>query len=307
MPRPKKGSDVIPDWFKIEKYAGAESFDAKDWYEQLCIRKDLVLFLEDKTHLKIQMSQEVLEEALSIIRENPLDNFDKLCPKNFEEDPAMKYMIFLMGGAFGLRGSYLNVHENLSSNVFLGVDFPTNDAIDYMSSLVEEEKSLLSEEQQEAYEIERTPRKLGNNVLVTVDLSLPNNVLESEFREFLGRLDRDIPSARSVNFHRWHQKGVLPYLDLRIWELAGGNHVTGKSFVRELAKIIDTGGTDESFESYNPDSGDEFQENIADDILRTTRRYAEKLISPSHLRTLYSQAIRERAGFREKSSKLSPA
>ncbi len=65
--------------------------------------------------------------------------------------------------------------------------------------------------------------------VVQVNLSAPDTVLKDAFAAWLKEA-RDIqvsaPQGKNKMYDRWPRYGLLPYLDLRIWELMTGNSVT---------------------------------------------------------------------------------
>lgn len=67
----------LPEWFNLEKYNNARKLNANGWYEQLCIRGNILKyydleFLDEVGLPKVMPQQDCFKEALKDVRENPI-------------------------------------------------------------------------------------------------------------------------------------------------------------------------------------------------------------------------------------------
>jgi len=126
---------------------------------------------------------------------------------------------------------------------------------------------------------------------VCVDLSLPDAVLIGEFKDYLKRERKNThesagPFFRSPDFSSWYNMGVLPYLDLKLWEKLTGQSFQWSAFANALSTIVDKPIGSESA------------------LQKTVKKSAEKLMDYQAIRILKSQVVREQSGTLKKSGKL---
>lgn len=58
----------LPEWFHLDKYAGAEALGAVDWLEQLSVRSDLFTFIPSDTT--------AVAKPIGLIRNRPIVDLD---------------------------------------------------------------------------------------------------------------------------------------------------------------------------------------------------------------------------------------
>lgn len=117
----------------------------------------------------------------------------------------------------------------------------------------------------------------GNTANVTVDLDLPDSVLIDDFTRLLESLHKPLfpyvsePSDRA-NFADWIAFGVLPYIDLKLWERETGVKIPN----RVMADAI-----------FPPGEGGE------EVVRKTTRKIADDLLTDKRLKFLAAIATKE--------------
>lgn len=201
----------LPEWFKLEKYEGAKDLNITGWYQQLVIRNSAML------HVKA-----INQEAFRLMRENPIINI-----KN--------HRIFWTW--FHEVQQRLNMHN---PHFALGVHSLTIDEFIHI------EECLLSERLNHARKWKENCSTPNSNFpyerwidepiynsakpdhypcrALYVNLGLPDVVLIDHFKECLTKLrnhsnTHDVQKYyRKLDTHNWIKYGVLPYLDLIIWE-----------------------------------------------------------------------------------------
>ena len=117
---------------------------------------------------------------------------------------------------------------------------------------------------------------------VTLDYSLPNEILLAGVEDILNKKRKILgkvvsPFLRSPDFSDWYNGGVLPYLDLLLWENITGKPIYWSVFVNAMNKIAD-----------RPIGGESA-------FRKTTKGHAVKVMDARTIQILHSQAARERS------------
>lgn len=109
---------------------------------------------------------------------------------------------------------------------------------------------------------------------VAVDLNFPDKILIENFKQYLAarraesKTENLSKTNRQQDYYDWVRFGVLPYLDLKLWELETGNKIP----LRVIADAI-----------YPIGEGGE------ETVRKTTAPLATSLIHNNHLRILIAQ------------------
>jgi len=127
--------------------------------------------------------------------------------------------------------------------------------------------------------IDNVTEILNFKVNVRVNLLLPDKVLVEQFKTLLGSL-RDTPQRTGIgiankqkfDFHGWVRFGVIPYLDLQIWEKESGKKIPN----RVMADAI-----------FPPGEGGE------EVVRKTTSKLADELLTLKHRELLAALAAHE--------------
>jgi hypothetical protein len=132
----------------------------------------------------------------------------------------------------------------------------------------------------------------GHIEYARVDLTLPDDILKRDFADYLNSRRANSESAASPFFKNqdfavWYNSGVLPYLDLRLWEIESGQTFRWSAFVDELNLITDKPVGSE------------------DACRKTAKALADKLLGDRTIRMLNFQAVKEQDDGHKKSGMLS--
>lgn len=273
----KQASD-LPRWFDLKKYSQAGSLDAAGWYEQLTVRKRLLTFMDwrgaDEKPLR---SHE--PEFLSFIREMPIIDVTA--------NDAM--MVYFYDGA---------MHENRTQkpNYSLGVRLSTVRDLYLVEGNIDPDKreyarKFFSQIFDKGHEWLEGPSHLkypctdwidkpidaissvyGYAINVQVDLGIPDKVLIEQFRMLLEARRKPLFDAgielapnRRASFTDWISFGVLPFIDLKIWERETGTKIPN----RVMADAIFPAGV----------GGEEV-------VRKTTSKIADELMTDGNLKFL---------------------
>lgn len=221
----------LPSWFDLTKYSGAASLDAAGWYEQLTVRKWQMEIMNWRDEgQKPRFKSEL--ELFDFVREMPIvDVTANLAMKVWFYDEAM------------------HEHRTGKPNYSLGVRLSTVRDFYLTEGHIEPEKreyahgffAQIFDEQAKWLDgtnklqfpctdwidapVDAISNKSGYALTVHVDLALPDRVLIEQFRALLQSRRRplslcgiDLAPNRRVSPADWITFGVLPFLDLKIWE-----------------------------------------------------------------------------------------
>jgi len=304
--RPKKGSAGLPEWFDIEKYRVVKNFRAADWLKQLVCRRSLFDYIEHPDREKSESAQDALKEALNLLKADPVITKSRILdtpPKTrfiYGEmravvDTALGYALSSMMSRpagvkdvtyFEIEGLCVhlpkNIRINLAAHLSLFLVKPAEMPTLYKST------SLNVGEADDCLHAMLRERGMP---LATIDLSLSDEALIGEFKAYLKRWRKVLgkvssPFLKSADFSSWYNNGVLPYLDLRLWEVVTGEPVRWAAFANALTKIADKPVGSEGA------------------LAKTTKKQAAKLMDGRTLRILQSQVLREQSGELKESGKL---
>lgn len=278
----------FPTWYSLDKYKGAAGLDAAGWYEQLAVRRDTLLMIDLSRQQHWQTdgpsnigAQEM--QVLALIRETPI--------VDLRSDTLL--MAYLFGGAmYELKNRdprdicyALGVHLATVRNLYLTEGHIEKEKRDYarnfFSQIFDKDDDWRKPWKYKCVDWIDAPVDAITNstVNVRVNLSLPDKVLIDQFKLFLKgrrshlqRLGTTIENRQKPDFAGWQRFGVLPYLDLQIWERESGMNIPN----RVMADAIFPQG----------EGGEEV-------VRKTTAKLADELLTRKHLETLVALAAHE--------------
>jgi len=271
----------LPIWFDLKKYSRAVSLDAAGWYEQLTVRKWLMDFMDCRDEYQKPLLTSELE-MLDLTRTMPI--------VDATANPTMK--VYFYDGV---------MHEHRTGNPVysFGVRLSTVRDFYLIEGRIEPEKRQYAHKffaqfansanwLDESFEfrfpcadwidepIDNISNATGNKSNVLVDFGLPDKVLIEQFKALLQGRRRQLsdssqglaPNRRAI-FSDWIAFGVLPFIDLKIWERETGAKIPN----RVMADAIFPAG----------EGGEEV-------VRKTTSKIATELLSDGSLKFLASIA-----------------
>ena len=295
--RPKKGSAGLPKWFDIEKYRVAQSYGTAEWFQQLAFRFVLDDLASSGWPWPYSAAWSDLVKAdPNIALERVTEVSTKEPPAGPQRDLARASKVYMIGemtisATFGNGVRPINYGEieeaylltNAGNRLMAG--FKKQGTPDKQD--VEE---IWLAKREKPYHDNRYGRN-GDIKYLRVDLSLPSALLKRDFAEYIKSQAKDAkelqsPFFQSQDFLVWYDSGVLPYLDLRLWEMELGQTFRWSDFADALNAIT------------NKPVGSE------DACRKAAKSHARKLLDERTIRMLKFQAIKEQDGSRKKSGKL---
>jgi hypothetical protein len=244
-PEMNKGLDAgrtkIPEWFSLRKYCRAATLDAAGWYGQISVRRVCGSLLRDMRDPNPIFPEKdaVVRHALTSLRAEPIgdlahgpfndDAFSSCRNFTFPNVPVVRSMTFW--DFCGIDSRIRRVlpenevdqsHEiarNLSSHGAVAVLYPPPEWM---------EADLKSE------------CFWGGLIPLVIDLRFPNSLLVQHFELHLQNLRRREPRKPETRKHspdvgEWARLGVLPCMDLLLWEDEEQCRITNRSITDALA------------------------------------------------------------------------
>lgn len=277
----------LPEWFDLAKYSGAQSLGTVGWYEQLSVRRDLTGLVGSPRWESWQSSappkigQQTMR-VLSLIRETPIVDIAK---------HELLIVYFYGGALYELKSRdprySFGVHLTTVRNLYLTEGNIEKDkrayARNFFAQIFDDDKDWTAPLDYKHKDWIDEPvdgiTNLGFNVNIQVNTLLPDKVLIEQFKRVLNqvkspllRIGLEIEKTRMPNFSDWIRFGVLPYLDLLMWQQETGIKIPN----RVMADAIFPSG----------EGGEEV-------VRKTTAKLADELLSPKHLETLAALAAHE--------------
>lgn len=286
--RLQRASD-LPEWFDPEKYSAAGSLDTAGWYEQLCLRRDLFglvgSYLWDRRNGQDPSQRgDNLAEVLAIVRQAPIVDVtaNELLRVYFyggamhelrSRNPLYSHGVHLTTVRnFYLTEGNIEKEKRDFAKLFFGQIFETDR--DWTQPLKYKCEDWIDEP------VDNIVEQAGVDVNVRVNMLLPDSVLIDRFKQMLQSVRNEmqrtrfggLPNWRKPDFASWIRFGVLPFLDLLLWQRETGMSIPN----RVMADAI-----------YAPGEGGE------EVVRKTTSKLADELMSRRYLEALCALAAYE--------------
>ncbi|MGG7675768.1 DUF6387 family protein [Pseudomonas sp. WC2] len=232
----------LPGWFDLKKYKGAESFRAFEWMKQLERRSDLLRhypggdYSQDVPELlqdTLCMTwQRGMEEGASQIWDTPIEEQPESMPNQWISDsPCLPVKPVSMND---LARQMARDKQAVRDGKVKKSQYHKWAAINSEIQPLPERSPVIPLLHGVLPSGQTTPLSIDYyegapaSPVIQVDLSVPDSVLKKAFAALLkeARAAQSCgPKGKNKMYDRWVRYGLLPYLDLRIWELLTGNRI----------------------------------------------------------------------------------
>lgn len=240
MAKVERASD-LPEWFDIGKYNDCESFGAIEWFDQLSRRAKL--FESNAAWMSpLSISKIDRPEVLSVwraltfgeyesIQSDPLRKRDAQCLERADSQPissigTIDFFYQRMRDSVAARDGLCPVEKSLRWNALDDSSIAGIDAIRAAQNY-----PLYFE----AYPPQRPP-----HAVIRVDLGATDSALKKSFDSWLAQARAELPAdvRKPANpiYSKWARYGLLPYLDLRLWEEGTGNKIPDRVMSRAISR-----------------------------------------------------------------------
>lgn len=280
MPKRIKNISELPNWYQFKKYDDAKKLNAIGWYEQLTVRQNCFSYIEMGLQKnKPSEKENPFIETLKFLRTNPIINTETndLIAAYFYNGPLSELKPRTPHYSLGVHSLTLREFTALYENLLPERRDYLKKWQAWLSKIKLNEKPSFSYQPwiDQSLSHSSQPGKIISEP-VYVDLDLPDSVLIQSFKQYLEikRAQINIPTKRyhQPDFYDWWRFGILPYLDLKIWETLEDISIPN----RVIAQVI-----------YPP--GEYGEETVR----KTTAPLAEQLMTEQALNILAAQAAYE--------------
>lgn len=283
----------LPDWYDLEKYHAASSLDAAGWFDLLLQRWSYDLYQNQFPSI----NNAVLNSGLQKLRQNPLslttdDNLiyliggGRLSALKCDPQDFAKFAHAI--SPLTLRRLYQK-ERYLKNETRIRIRNYMDQIYDWFGKQKFEEipksehewarsfldipifDAFLKQDNQDDVHLKRS------HDIVQIDLSVPDKILIEQFADYLSKIreNTDITPAnpyKAPEYKKWIEYGLLPYLDLKLWEIENKVSVP----YRVLADAIFPDG------------------NMGEEMIRkTTKKIADQVMSKDYIDFLATMAAQE--------------
>lgn len=236
----------LPKWFDIRKYDASKDLDANGWHQHLSIRRTL-LRIVGSDGWKIAHQDGLNERYLRFVsdlealRKTPV--FDSsfreklgwpLCTSLKKISPESGIRQLNVADFYWAEKAILEKKRDYARKVFSMAD-DSESLCDAINRVPEDDawgqNPLLD-----------VLSAGGNRAFIEVNFQLPEKMLLDQFKTLVQRAQRTMNESPKIRYEHWVEYGVLPYLDLKIWEQETGKHIVNSVKTRAIFK---KGGGDE--------------------------------------------------------------
>ncbi len=283
----------LPDWFKIENYEDTNRLNIQDWCKLISERIDCIRMLKVFPTINLATGLNFIEEfpelisAIEMMRKNPLEKPEQGPPRKRNkhhspfEFPTIRTMSYN-----DLFKAIAAAHENCEKS--------TSDIIRAFDIAKKYGALPVDIEGIDWWELHEKPitehRVAYSLIPITVNLSLSKDIIIEAFSMWLDKALVGAPTEKikttpkkrpnhkrftEQDFNKWHNYGLIPYLDLHIWQLETGKKIRKKV----IARVISS-------------HAKEIDEST---VVTTISKYVSGFLNGTSLRKLTAQAEHEKA------------
>lgn len=240
----------LPDWYDLKKYEGLKYLNSAAWYELLLQRHAHLIYLEINGIEFYGKDKNIILDTLIASRNNPLyllnddeeiflfggGKLDALKNDiNSFNDMSFGIAPITLMRLFQIESWYDEeiklrlrkwVDQLLKGKIGVGKGFKSEEETNFIKSFIHEpiSSSLKKHGSTSMGDISLELSKRGAQ-FVEIDFRLPDQALLQQFKQHLSDYRQKFPdSSESGNykypdFNKWIDFGILPFLDLKIWQL----------------------------------------------------------------------------------------
>jgi hypothetical protein len=239
MPQRLKSSNELPKWFDLKNYEPSLTMSAEMWLHNLEARECLYhLARVDAISPTISATKDVAN-AYSRIQESPL--------LDIQTCKTLPHLGWAISDDIDKAAGY-----------GVGVRPATLEDFDFIQTVLSDDSKALLEKGDFDYKMtlpDKTPYQATNHFLrdclthtfdgsfaftvdppelVRINLDLPDGNLEAQFKSYLKQIRKQSSRAakakgkHSISFADWVTYGVLPYIDLKIWQMVEDKEIVAR-------------------------------------------------------------------------------
>jgi hypothetical protein len=223
--KPLTGSE-IPETFNLSTYAACATWGLEQWCsavsERRLLRMTFEMALREPDDSGSSLD-ELVKERSAIYFRDPLPRVSaKMTPFEGHESPVRDASALdFFDGYFAATDSRYDRFSTLAK---------AHVGDEWLSDAARDAEILLKSTA--AWEMHREAGVHSEEFMVAVDLGASDEMIIREFKTWLRATRKAVGSARikpafvRQDFEDWHEKRLLPFLDLTFWALVRGGHFT---------------------------------------------------------------------------------
>ena len=215
----------LPEWFDLEHYQGAESFGAVEWYWQIAQRHFLFALLDylPDEGVFFDKARKAFSRSIPHVRGVSVERAQ--IPGFFGESGIHQVLLDSGHSVRSLELSHLRGHASLPGGESLHnlelADTSTGDGPLFLSDVLSYPDARYA--------------------ALRVDLGAPDSVILESFKVWLSEVRTIKGRYRDKEFYRpkyrqWARYGILPYLDLIIWEKETGVRIPDRVMAAAISR-----------------------------------------------------------------------
>lgn len=267
--KPKKiirNVSELPSWYSLSKYQGLSSFDAAGWYEVLLQREQHFFWFNFQGVEKYKSDRydgkNPFYEALIQSRNDPLSfltedtqilligggrldalRYDKEYFSTFSHAISPLTIRRLYQNELRLKESTRTRIRKWIDHIF--GDFGNIKMTDKHKAECKWALSFIDDPIFEAFKKQGGDSyyhdRIRGHDLVQIDLTVPDKILIEQFTDYLRQVRRKNPEIKPANtfkypeYQKWIEYGLLPYLDLKLWEIENDVSIPHRVFADAIS------------------------------------------------------------------------
>ncbi len=255
MARTKKNQPFPPKWFDLNKYKDVAKLAARGWYKNIYIRRVILRYIEDGRTLDSMSARnnDNIDNVIALLRSNPV--FDKPSKDWLSAMPSLQDANIIKD---------LITDQTFHSPAIERLSPET--ALHLVSSLPKKRQQVfiekVAENMEHQGEIDKAERQSGTSYNLGIRLPswmsnpfeedvfsaasiyisyfLPKKIMIDAFKAYLERISSLLPPQkpfRQNRFLEWADCGLLPYIDLLIWEVENDVNPTNRERALALGNL----------------------------------------------------------------------
>jgi hypothetical protein len=238
----------LPSWFDLAKYRNTKNLTCLDWYWQLSARAHLWSFVTwevpSNFYEKFPGNPVAQQAQLRATESRALLDSIRRCPiidKDSFRDGRPLFGEIIPTPDFGVRSTSI---ADIAKQMFYIRSDERARALDVVIQGLPIQGETLVERP-----LVEVQRESLDEMLISVQLDVPERLLIENFAAFVRRAkatrDRESEEGsryRTPDFSQWARIGILPFFDLKIWELQENVSIPNRVMADAIFELEHMGG-----------------------------------------------------------------
>lgn len=222
----------LPEWFDLEKYKDCESFGALEWYVEVRYRQRIRNIFNAPNKIFRNGAGEAATREAEKLRETPIGHGGE---NDYYVSRFEMPIIEITTTDLMLQSTYDKTLKTIGD-----CGLPLLDRWGWIADVERHGSGIPLALHTEPLRITSYPHGTVKPCIM-VELSAPDAVLKEAFSAWLNEAREaatgsSAPSRNKLAYGRWGRYGLLPYLDLQLWEIETGNQIPDRVMSAALSR-----------------------------------------------------------------------